>query len=166
MFATSEALKRFWQDQRIILKPGALESELASFETKYGVCLPEDLRSYLQTVNGFDCTEHWVTDENLITFLSLNEVKPLSEYWSEEIANAVSYFVFADYSISAHVYAIRLSDVAAVNDVVVVYDSNLINVANSFSGFVDGYLANNNGVLFPQPQAQQIVGRERRERVS
>jgi cell wall assembly regulator SMI1 len=157
MFAMSEALKKFWQEQRIILNPGALESELASFEAKYGVYLPWDFRSYLQTVNGFDDSEHWATDEHLITFLSLNEVKPLGEYWSAKIANTSGYFVFADYSISAHVYAIRLSDVlAASNDVVVVYD-NPVNVANSFSEFIQAYMANNDAVLFPQPPVQQVV---------
>jgi len=160
MSATGEALKKFWQDQRITLHPGALESALTSFETKYKVCLPQDFRSYLLNVNGFDDSEHWATDENLITFLSLNEVKPLSKYWSPEIADAGSYFVFADYSISAHVYAIYLSDVLSDrNCVVVVYD-NLVKVANSFSEFVEAYMANNDAVLFPQPQAQHIVGPE------
>jgi hypothetical protein len=59
-------------------------------------------------VNGFDGSEYWMTDDEVITFLGLDEVKPLSEYWSPDVVDADFYFVFAD-CISAHVYAIRLS---------------------------------------------------------
>jgi hypothetical protein len=90
----------------------------------------------------------------VITFLGLDEVKPLSEYWSPDVADADSHFVFADYSISAHVYAIRLSsDREHGNPVVVVYDGKLVQVANSFSEFVAGYLKNDYAVLYPEPQA-------------
>jgi hypothetical protein len=62
--------------------------------------------------------------------------------------------VFADYSIAAHVYAIRLSNNCENgNAVVVVYDSRPGKLAGSFSEFVEGYLSNNNAVLFAEPQA-------------
>ncbi len=81
-------------------------------------------------------------------------MKPLSEAWSPKIADAASYFVFADYSLSAHVYAIRLSNSSEnENPVVVAYDEyNLIQVASSFSEFARGYLEDDNAVLFPEPQ--------------
>jgi hypothetical protein len=153
MFSAGETLKRYWQRHGIKLNLGASEEELAAFESKYQVGLPEDLREYFATVNGFDGSEHWMTDENVITFLTLNEMKSLSEAWSPKIADAASSFVFADYSLSAHVYAIRLFN-GSENDnpVVVAYDENPVKVASSFSEFVQGYLEDNNAVLFPEPQ--------------
>jgi hypothetical protein len=154
MLSAGETLKRYWLRHGIKLNRGASEDELTAFEAEYHVRLPEDVREYFAAVNGFDDSENWMTDENVITFLALHEMKPLSEAWSPKIADAVSYFVFADYSLSAHIYAIRLSN-DSENDspVVVAYDDkNLVKVASSFSEFVQGYLADDKAVLFPEPQ--------------
>ncbi|HEV3471527.1 MAG TPA: SMI1/KNR4 family protein [Pyrinomonadaceae bacterium] len=154
MFQTGEALRKFWLRRGVRLNPGASEAEIAAFEAKHHVRLPADFRDYFAVVNGFDGSESWMTDDDVITFLGLHEVKPLSEYWSPGVAGADSYFVFADYSISAHVYAIRLtSDSGHGNPVAVVYDGEPVKVADSFSGFVEGYLENSCGVLFPDPRA-------------
>jgi SMI1 / KNR4 family (SUKH-1) len=154
MFSAGETLKRYWLRHGIKLKQGASEDELAAFEAEYHVRLPEDVREYFSAVNGFDGSEHWMTDENVITFLALNEMKPLSEAWSPKIVDAASYFVFADYSLSAHIYAIRLSnDSENDNPVVVAYDEeNLVKVASSFSEFVQGYIEDDKAVLFPETQ--------------
>jgi hypothetical protein len=154
MFSASETLKRYWLRHGIKLNRGASESDIAVFESKYHVRLPKEMREYFAAVNGFDGSKHWMTDENVITFLALGEIKPLSEAWSPKVADAASYFVFADYSLSAHVYAIRLlNDSEGDNPVVVAYDDeNLIGVASSFSEFVQGYLEDNNAILFPEPQ--------------
>ena len=62
---------------------------------------------------------------------------------------------FADWSLAAHVYAIHLSaNVEDENKVIVVYDYRPITVANSFSKFIEAYLANNDSVLFPQPPVE------------
>ena len=153
MFHIGESLRKFWLRQGVKLNVGASEDELASFEAKYHVRLPSDLRDYFAAVSGFDGSETWMTDDEVITFLGLDEVKPLSEYWSSDVADADSYFVFADYSLAAHVYAIRLNDSGDGSAVVVVYDSKPVKVADSFSEFVEGYLGRNNAVLFPEPQA-------------
>ena len=162
MFSAAETLKRFWLRQGIKLNAGASEAELAAFEREYNVRLPKDLRDYFATVNGFDGSEHWMTDENVITFLSLDEVKPLNEYWSPDVPDADSYFVFADYSISAHVYAIRLLNGSVNgNTVVVAYDGKPVEIAGSFAEFAERYLEDNKAVLFPQPQAQQSAEPDR-----
>ena len=152
MLANGETLKQFWLLQGIKLRRGATEKEFAAFELKYNIRLPADLREYLATVDGFDGSEHWMTDNEVITFLGLDEMKPLSEYWSPDVADANNYFVFADYSLAAHVYAIRLSsDSSDSNDVVVVYDRPK-KVARSFSEFVIGYLEIASLSNFPNPR--------------
>jgi hypothetical protein len=89
-----------------------------------------------------------------LTFLGLDEIKPLRKYWSHEVERAQSYFVFADYSISAHVYAINLAaSLHHENTVVVVYDAKPVKVATSFGKFVESCLKKDYSVLFPEPQA-------------
>ncbi len=153
MFQIGESLRKFWLRQGVRLNLGASEDELAAFEAKHHVRLPSDLRDYFTAVNGFDGSETWMTDDEVITFLGLDEVKPLNEYWSLDVTDGDSYFVFADYSLAAHVYAIRLMSGADVgNAVAVVYDNKPVRVASSFSEFMEGYLGNNQAVLFPAPQ--------------
>jgi cell wall assembly regulator SMI1 len=153
MVAMSEKLKSFWRGQGIKLCPGASDEELHRFETRYAVRLPEDFRQYLASMNGFDQSEYWMTDDNFITFLCLDEIKPLNEYWSPVVGDAADFFVFADYSISAHVYAIRLRNAATDQNQIVVVYSELIEVARSFSDFIEQYLKRMDRVLFPPPQA-------------
>jgi hypothetical protein len=139
-----ESLKNFWLRYGMKLRLGASEVELREFEGKYNVLLPDDLKDYFLTVDGSDL------DENVIEFLRLAEVVPLSQTWSHK-PEADSYFVFADYSISCHVYAIRLTkDLTLGNPVFIAYDENPKQIADSFSEFVQGYLADDYGVLFPQ----------------
>ena len=148
------ALLKFWTRQGIKLRPGVSENDVAQFEAKYNVRLPRDLGEYFAAVNGFDSPEQ-TSDGNCISFWGLDEVMPLKEYWSTPVEGADSYFAFADWSLAAHLYAIRLSaNVEDENRVIVVYDYRPITVANSFSEFVEAYLANNDSVLFPQPPAE------------
>ena len=150
MLTIAETLKQFWLRQGIKLRRGATAAELGAFEVKYNIRLPEDLREYLATVDGFDSSEHLMTDSEVITFLGLDEIRPLSEYWPHVVADANNYFVFADYSLAAHVYAIRLDAAVGGNDVVVVYEQSVA-VAGSFSEFIEGYLKSDIAVLFPDP---------------
>lgn len=144
MSAIGESLKQFWLSQNIELRRGASEIELREFEAEYKVRLPDDIKDYFLTVNGSGL------DENVIEFLSLAEVVPLSQAWSRK-PEANSYFIFADYSISCHVYAIRLTeDLTLGNPVFIAYDENPQQIADSFSEFVQGYLADDYGILFPQ----------------
>ncbi len=96
MPAIGESLKQFWLRYDIKLRRGASEVELREFEGKHNILLPDDLKDYFSTVDGFT-DSGW--DENLIEFLPLAEVVPLSQEWSRK-PEANSYFVFADYSIS------------------------------------------------------------------
>jgi hypothetical protein len=151
MLAIGESLKQFWLSYDIKLRRGASESELQEFEAKHNVLLPDDLKDYFATVDGFDGSVNWMTDENVITFLSLAEVLPSSKAWSLETPDADSYFVFADFSLLCHVYMVRLrNDLSLGNPVFIARDEKPEQIAGSFSEFVQGYLADDYGVLFPQ----------------
>ena len=149
MNALGELVKTHWLGQGINVRRGATESEIAAYEARYQVCLPEDMREFFTVVNGFDNRDGEEVDNDMITFFSLEEIKPLKATDWGIAARAESYFVFADWSISAHVYALRLSkDCTASGPVVVVYDA-LVKVADSFTEFMRAYLEDNKVVLFP-----------------
>lgn len=148
MVTIGESLKHFWLQQGIKLKPGASEIELFAFENKYDVRLPEDLKNYFSTVNGFDDSD---ADEEYITFLPLEEIEPLSMNWSQA-PEAKSYFIIADWSISCHVYAIKLTkDNEFNNPMFIDFNNKKIptQIADSFSEFAQSYLKNDYKVLFP-----------------
>jgi hypothetical protein len=148
METIGESLKQFWLQQGIKLKLGASEIELFAFENKYNVRLPEDLKDYFSTVNGFDDSD---VDGEYITFLPLEEIEPLSINWSQA-AEAKSYFIFADYSISCHVYAIKLTeDTKFDNPIFIDFNDNKspTQIADSFSEFAQSYIKNDYKVLFP-----------------
>lgn len=152
MNSIGELVKTHWLRQGIKLRPGVSKSEVTAYETKYDVCLPEDMREVFAVVNGFDNRNGEEVDNDMITFCSLEEIEPLNGSDWDVATAAESYFVFADWSISAHVYAVRLSKDRAVSGaVVVVYDA-LVRVADSFAEFMQAYLEGNKAVLFPEPQ--------------
>lgn len=140
MIGTS--LKNHWLSQGIEVNPGVSKEELTAFESKYQVSLPADLRDYFLTVDGM---AQGVTDDALIRFWSLNEVKPVPEEapdYSDPsyIEDAESLFLFADYCIWSHAYAIRLSSTEASNAIIVIGDETPTRMFGSFSELVSNYL--------------------------
>ena len=129
-------VSRRWREQGLNGASGASLDELRSFESRFKVRCPADFATYLLTLGGMrEC----VWDEHLIRFWSLGEIRPLE---GETGAPTYSgYFVFADYSISAHEYGIRLStprhpEVALIGGLAPKV------VASSFTAFLDRYLSN------------------------
>ena len=138
-----ERLREHWLAQNITIKPGVHEEALSRFETLYTVLLPRDLREYFLVMNGM---REGTTDEELIRFWSLEEVKSISEespaYSTPDyLPEADSFFLFADYSIWAHAYSIRISNNSSQpNPVYVIGGTKPVPIADSFSEFVDLYL--------------------------
>jgi len=94
-----------------------------------------------------------ISDDALISFWSLNEVKPIPEEAPEfarpsYIEEAESLFVFADYSIWAHAYAIRLySSSENANPIIVIGAEKPVKVFDSFSDLVRSYLIDPDNLL-------------------
>jgi hypothetical protein len=148
MASVGELVKIHWLRQGIKLRPGVSAAQLSAFEAKYDVRLPEDMRECFSAANGFEDGE---CDDEYITFFPLEEIERLNaSAWGLAVP-ASPYFVFADWSISAHVYAIHLSKEAASNPVVVTYNK-LVKVADSFGEFMQGYVAGDYAVLYPPEQ--------------
>ena len=135
-------LKNHWLSQGIEVNPGVAKEELTAFEFKYQVSLPADLRDYFLTVDGM---AQGFTDNALIRFWSLNEVKPIPEEAVDYshpsyIEEAESLFLFADYCIWSHAYAIRLSSTEASNPIIIIGDETPTTIFGSFSELVSSYL--------------------------
>lgn len=137
------SLKNRWVSLGIDINPGVSAEALAAFESKYHVSLPADLRDYFFAVNGM---AEGLGDDALIRFWSLDEVKPITDGPPEfsdpsYIEEAESLFLFADYCIWSHAYAIRLSsDSDAPNPVLVIGGEKPERISDSFSELVSSYL--------------------------
>lgn len=143
--SVGESLKRHWSSHNVDINAGVSEATLKSFEEKYGIVLPEDLRDYFLSVNGMPPE---IVDDAFIRFWMLEEVEPLPQgapdFSNPQYIQAPdSIFLFADYSIWAHAYAIRLTKTAAEsNKVFIIGHDSPVLISNSFSEFVDKYLTN------------------------
>ena len=139
-----QRLKNHWTSRRVKFNEGVSEKSIAAFECQYGVVLPTDLRDFFLTVNGMPDD---ITDEEMIRFWRLEEVKPLSSEAREfakpdYIENSQSLFVFADYSLWAHAYVIRLDGRKCdKNEIFLIGGDYPVLLFRSFSELVDSYLA-------------------------
>jgi hypothetical protein len=144
------ALNEFWSKQGIKLRPGLSTEALAKVESQLNVSFPNDLKDYFLFADGFDGE----TDNENISFLSIEEAARESTIWSPPVGGTASLFAFADFLIFSHVYMIELRNTASKSgSVYVVYDSKhdfVRKVASTFTDFVKGYVANDYSVLFPK----------------
>ena len=149
-----QRLKNNWMSHGVEFNDGVSENALAAFEHKFGVALPSDMREFFLTVNGMP---EEVTDDEMIRFWMLEEVKPLPSGAPEfatgdYVDHPESLFLFADYSLWAHAYAIRLtSPEVKRNEVLLIGGDYPILLFRSFSELVDSYLADKS-LMFPLRQ--------------
>lgn len=121
-----------WRQQGLKLAPKASPSALRDFESRFRVQMPDDFSTYLLTLGGM-AESTW--DEHLIRFWSLAEIQP-----AVPVEDGSDYFAFADWSISAHEYAIRLSTPARP-DVALIGGPKPRIIAPTFSTFLTMYLS-------------------------
>lgn len=148
MNPTLEHLRDYWGSW--INPQGATEAEIISFEKRYGVALPPGVRDYFALLNGTAAGQCGMADADEISFWHLDEVRSLAEERpDDETPDAGRFFVFADYLIWSHAWAVHLSDdVSAPTPVVITYYQGQ-QVAGSFEEFLPRYIARDYGVLFP-----------------
>lgn len=102
-----------WRRSDLPIRPGATLESIKEFEEKYQVTLPADFAEYLQTVDGTGVDE---SDENVLSFLPLSEIRPVHEVLDDSggvvYSDRFAYpdcFVFADYLISSWLYAVQIT---------------------------------------------------------
>lgn len=105
--AIGEDIVRQWRLDHVAAAPGASDADVQAFERSRGVRLPEDFRQYLQLADGTGGQ----MDGDQYRFWSLQEIRPVAEVLEHHQPDSRLFegcFVFADYSISAWLYAIQL----------------------------------------------------------
>ena len=142
--SSAQRVKHHWLSHNVAFNEGVSADFLADFERRFGVVLPHDMRDYFLAVNGM---QEDVTDDEMLRFWPLEEVKPLPSgapgyATADYIDTPESIFLFADYSLWAHAYAIRLSaSELSKNEIFIIGGDYPILLFQSFSELVESYLA-------------------------
>jgi hypothetical protein len=131
----------------VTLNPPASSSDLAAFEQRYSVTLPDDvIESYLHMDGTAEYTD---LDTAWMRFLPIAEWRPCSEQFPgdararrEPFAES---FVFADHGIAAWFFSIDLDPLRLGQ--VYSLSTEPRRVAFSFTDFVDQVLAGGDGLL-------------------
>src|ERR1700733_1703617 len=139
-------LRTQWQECGVSIRPGATDSELAVFENNYHTKMPTEFVVYLELVDGMNLGD---CDTHSIRFWPLAEISPLSAVLPEQDSTTTNdIFVFADYSIWTHGYAIKTGEPGA-GSVVLVGGESPLPVSPTFEEFVAAYLGHPEQ-LFPK----------------
>jgi hypothetical protein len=139
-FEKAKQLADYWKHRRVPFSKGASESELTEFELNNQIHLPVSLKNLWQSTNGL------VYDHELIRFWPLEELAKL-----QGVPPLMDYFLFADYLVESHYYAVHLNaDVTNPAPTVWFYSSDIwCTITKSFDEFIDRYLNNYNSIIFP-----------------
>jgi len=152
-----DKLRTHWHWNRLTFRSGTSPESIEEFEAKYNVTLPADLRLYHLQLDGMEESH---TDNESFAFLPLSKIKSVPEElaafagipnYSEitaKLPDARHCFVFVDFLILSHVYAIRLSaDANTQTPVFWICGSFWKEVAPSFSRFIELYLTDINSLF-------------------
>jgi hypothetical protein len=130
-------VKAGWERHGIAARPGASALEIEAFERLHGTRLSEDVADYFRAIDGMNEDD---VDQFSIRFWSLGEMRSAQEEVPTTNIDALrDYFVFADYSLWAHGYAVRLGEMG--DDVIVVGGERPVAVAPSFGAFLELYVS-------------------------
>lgn len=156
----AERLKNYWASIGAAARSGVDLSTIESFESHYDVRIPDDFRDYVSTIDGFEDGD-W--DNEMISFWPLHCVKSVPEALTpfagvpdysriaSRLRDASSYFVFADFLIWSHVYAIRLGKTGSDKSPILwICGSKYYSAAESFSDFLMMYLDNPESIVWPK----------------
>jgi hypothetical protein len=148
-----DRLKARWVADGLTLRPGASSEALDAFEATYGVSLPSLLRDYFASVDGTGDD----SDGVFMRFWTLAEFMPIEEYHSCGPGEAVGFenwFYFADFMISSHNFAVRLTSDPTDGGPVMFADGGLYPLAPSFSAFLERYLTDRESLRYYLPPAE------------
>jgi hypothetical protein len=147
MGTLAERARDFWSGVGVPIRPGASPEMLAAFEQQHLVRLPEDVRAFLRTVNGFEERE-W--DEDLFEWRCLDRWELLEESELEAPpGSAGRWFVITDWNLDGFLYAIRLTaDPHDAGPIILSWGGvPSLKIADSFREFLEAYLQDPRSIL-------------------
>ena len=132
-----------WELAGIALAEPATVRDLQEFETAHQIAFPRDVAIYFLTLGGMQEGE---SDRHGIRFWPLHEVEAASVALSTSDAELEGYYAFADYSIWAHGYAVKVT-ANCRGDVAIVGGVRVLRTAPSFVEFWKRYLNDPNSIF-------------------
>lgn len=130
-----ERLKAKWLETGVPVNDGISQVTIDRFEHKNSIALPSTFKEYLLVVNGM---KNGQTDENLVSFLSLDAIDQEARY---EISASEVDVIFAEFSIYSHYYVLRIKRSGEQVAILAADGEHEKQIADSFEGFVSSYLA-------------------------
>ncbi len=141
MCLMADELLRRWSSSGVKIRGGATDRAIRHFEERYNVQLPQDMQRFYSTVDGME--ENDMDPVEQMRFWPIAEVIPVDEELTGErdVAGCPGFYLFADYSLWAHGYAIDLRPSGSeTREIVLIGGDDPIVVASSFTDFIEKYL--------------------------
>jgi hypothetical protein len=150
MVNPSADVLRLWTETGVVVRPGVSALVLDQWEERHGVRLGSELRAYFGTMDGMD---EATMDLEAFTFWPLHKLVNLGREFADVprgLAHPETYYVFAEWLIDSHHYAIQLSPAHGASGKVVCAMGHLhYEIASSFDEFLRAYLADPESVAHP-----------------
>lgn len=150
----AQHLIEFWRTGPCSIRPPASHEAVTHFESKYGVILSDDLRTYFLTVDGMDDDD---LDPALNRFWRLASVKPVHEELGDKYSDRFAYpgcYLFADQLNWCFGWAVRLNATAStLSGPVFIVTAGYPpgpQIATSFAEFLTKYVDNPDSVQPPK----------------
>lgn len=149
MSEAHQILSTWWQStSEVPLASEAGEATATAIERRYGVMLPRDFRDYLTRVAPAE--DFWDDGDGI--WWAPGRIRNIPEEYEHPLSdqtvakNAASYLFFADFMIWCWAWAICCDDSADRGKVAVINGAGDRIVADSFTDFVEAYVANSRSV--------------------
>ena len=146
MISSVDSLLGSWRSSGVVLNPGASVSQLAATAKRLGASLPSELHELLLACNGMPSNE-W-DPRHTIRWMPTDEWFQLNGEpgWQSEHSRGA--WVFADYLLGSHFYAIKLGLRPENSQVFVLDDRSEKLISSTFLGFLRLYLFGNDTAIF------------------
>lgn len=144
-----EKIERHWGRQLSLTRSrGTNAKEIAEFQARHGVVLPDDFSTYIKRLNGFAIPDDPNSWENIDA--EGFEFYPLSSIY--QAPRSPSYYVFCCWSLGLLPFAICLNPIGRHGEIVSLRDELHV-VAPSFSSFAELYVKDSAQLYKSGPRA-------------
>jgi hypothetical protein len=139
--ALAKELRARWQRDGVSFRAGATPAEIAAFEERHLLRLPDEVRAYLKVVNGM---ADRAGDDELLEFLSLERMSEELERFPTEPRSVA----LVDYLTSSEVFGVRATlEPAAFAPIYSLGERAERQVFASFAELLRVHLHDRNGIV-------------------